>query len=241
MSWFPGWDSIAWTSWWSGFFFWASIGSLMLLGASEVVSHRYTERKDELVEIQQIAEKNAHDDEIARLHLETAQIAERSALLEREAAKANERAAQLEKEAAQARLELMEIQSPRMIRPDKLAEGLAGKPTAKVEIWYVSECSDCHWLATWLAGGLLGAAWRIDQGKALPIPPSKEGPLDGSGAPAASKGGQPWGVSVLPSDGSNPAAEALREVLLNEWKKLGGGKAHDLPDGVVRITVAPRP
>jgi hypothetical protein len=155
-------------------------------------------------------------------------------------AEANERAAQLEKQAADARLELMQLQNPRMIFPDKLAAGLAGKPTAKVEIWYVSECSDCHWLATWLAGGLLAAGWEIDQGKPLPIPPATSG-IDTSGAPAAAKGGQPWGVSVLPSDDSNPAAVALREVLMNEWKRLGGGKADDLPDGVVRITVAPRP
>jgi hypothetical protein len=240
MGWIPGWDSIAGAGWWSGFYFWLSIVSLIGLGMFEIASHRYGDRHDELVEHQRAAEKREHDDEIARLHLETAQITERSAQLDREAAKANERAAQLEKEAAQARLELMELQNPRMIRPDKLAEELAGKPTAKVEIWYVSECSDCHWLATWLAGGLLGAGWQIDQGKPLPIPPATNG-IDSSGAPAVAKGGQPWGVSVLPSDDSNPAAVALSEVLLKQWKKLGGGKAPDLPAGVVRITVAPRP
>jgi outer membrane murein-binding lipoprotein Lpp len=180
------------------------------------------------------------NNETARLSKETETARKETAEAKLQISQANERAAQLEKEAAQARLELMQLQNPRMIRPDKLAEGLAGKPTAKVEIWYVSECSDCHWLATWLAGGLQAAGWTIVQGKPLPIPPAPI-PFDSSGAPAAAKGGQLWGVSVLPSDGSNPAAVALSEVLLNEWKRLGGGEASDLPDGVVRITVAPRP
>jgi len=182
------------------------------------------------------------NNETARLSKEAETARKETADTKLEVSKANERAAQLEKVAAQAQLELMQLQNPRIILPDKLAEGLAGKPTAKVEIWYVSECSDCHWLATWLSAGLAQAGWNIAEGKPLAIPVPKEpSPIDGTGGPAASKGGQPWGVSVLPADGSNPAAEALRGVLLSEWKKLGGGKASDIPEGVVRITVAPRP
>jgi hypothetical protein len=99
MSWFPGWDTIAGTAWWSGFYFWASIFSLMLLGAMEVVSHRYSERKDELVELQQIAEKKTHDKEMAHV--------------QRDAALAIERAARLEKEAAEARLKIAELRQNR--------------------------------------------------------------------------------------------------------------------------------
>ena len=99
MSWIPGWDSIAATGWWSGFFFWASIVSLIGLGISEVASHRFANRKDELSADQQRAEKKVHDEEMARLHLETAQI--------------QERAANLEKEAAEARLSLGKLQTPR--------------------------------------------------------------------------------------------------------------------------------
>jgi hypothetical protein len=99
MSWFPGWDSIVATSWWSGVFFWASIFCLIGLGITEVVSHRYAERKDELVERQQAEEKKKHDDEITAVHLEAAQV--------------RERAAKLEKEAAEARLELARIATAR--------------------------------------------------------------------------------------------------------------------------------
>jgi hypothetical protein len=81
VSWFPGWDSITGTAWWSGFYFWASIGSLMLLGAMEVVSHRYSERKDELVELQQIAEKKTHDEEMARVQHDAARLAAEAELL----------------------------------------------------------------------------------------------------------------------------------------------------------------
>jgi hypothetical protein len=45
----PGWDSVDRTAWWSSFYFWASIFSLLLLGATEVLSHRYGKRHDELV------------------------------------------------------------------------------------------------------------------------------------------------------------------------------------------------
>ena len=55
------------------------------------------------------------------------------------------------------------------------------------------------------------------------------------------QGGQPWGISVLPSDSTNPVAVALFDVLRREFAKLGGGKASDLAEGVVRVIVAPRP
>jgi hypothetical protein len=86
VSWIPGWGSIAAAGWWSGFFFWASIVSLIGLGISEVASHRYGDRKDELTAEQQRIDKKTHDDEIARLHLETAQANERAAKLQEAAA-----------------------------------------------------------------------------------------------------------------------------------------------------------
>jgi hypothetical protein len=86
VSWIPGWGSIAAAGWWSGFFFWASIVSLIGLGISEVASHRYGDRKDELTAEQQRIDKKTHDDEIARLHLEPAQANERAAKLQEAAA-----------------------------------------------------------------------------------------------------------------------------------------------------------
>jgi hypothetical protein len=87
----PGWTSVAGSHWWSNAYFWGSIGALILLGITEIVSHRYGERKDELSAIEQETTKKDHENEIARLHYE--------------AAKMNERAGTLENEAASARLE----------------------------------------------------------------------------------------------------------------------------------------
>jgi hypothetical protein len=56
MWWWPGWDSVESTSFWSHFWFWFGIGCLFMLGASEIVSHIYGLRKDEL---HAVAESNA--------------------------------------------------------------------------------------------------------------------------------------------------------------------------------------
>jgi hypothetical protein len=81
-----GWESVAGASWWSTFWFWDSIVSLLMLGISEVISHRCTERKDLLVEQAQTAEKRQHDEEMARVQRDTAQANERAAELAKEAA-----------------------------------------------------------------------------------------------------------------------------------------------------------
>src|SRR4051794_40517723 len=51
MSWWPGWNSIEGTEFWSTFHFWAGIACLLLLGFFEVLSHYYGERHSALVEI----------------------------------------------------------------------------------------------------------------------------------------------------------------------------------------------
>jgi hypothetical protein len=78
MNWMPGWHSISGTEWWSNFYFWIGICGLMLLGFSELISHRYALRKDELVAEQENDAQSGHDQEIARLALEAAQANRRS-------------------------------------------------------------------------------------------------------------------------------------------------------------------
>jgi len=55
MSWIPGWDSTTSAHWWSNFYFWISLVSLIFLGLFEAVSHHYSERKDELATAEQSA------------------------------------------------------------------------------------------------------------------------------------------------------------------------------------------
>jgi hypothetical protein len=127
--WIPGWESITNAGWWSGFYFWASIVSLIGLGVAEVASHRYGERKDELAAVEQEALERRHNEEMTRVQHDTALANERATQLEkdaaalaaqaaetealvgrarRDAAKANERAAELEKEAELARASIAE-------------------------------------------------------------------------------------------------------------------------------------
>lgn len=100
MSWLPGWNTIAGAHTWESAFFWGSIIALILLGVTEVASHRAAQRKDELTEQQQSETQRRHDEEMARLRLQTAELTER---------------------AAQATLELERIKRPRILSPDQQA------------------------------------------------------------------------------------------------------------------------
>jgi hypothetical protein len=130
-----GWESIQATGWWSGFFFWASIVSLIGLGISEVASHRFSERKDELVERQQIADKERHDADMARVQHDAALAIERAASLEKDAessraaiADANARAAEANRLAESERLARLELEArvaPRRIRGEQRQEMIA--------------------------------------------------------------------------------------------------------------------
>jgi hypothetical protein len=108
MGWIPGWDSIEGAGWWSTFYFWAGIVSLLSLGVCEVISHRYTARKDELTEIVQIATQRRHDEDMARVQYD-------SALANERAAEANKRAAEANQKAQDASLELAKFKAPRVL------------------------------------------------------------------------------------------------------------------------------
>jgi len=126
MSWIPGWESVTGARWWENFYFWASIGALILLGAAEIVSHRYTERKDELAAIEQTSTQRRHDEEMARLHAET----EAS---KAEIAKANASAAEANARAEALRLQLLieqQRRAPRTLTDEQkiaMINGLRGK------------------------------------------------------------------------------------------------------------------
>jgi hypothetical protein len=148
----PGWDSIASAGWWSNFYFWAGIAGLLLLGVSEVVSHRYTERKDELVAEDQDATQRRHDEEMARLRVEAARLSAEAdsaraaiANANTETAKANESAARANERAAQLKLTLEQeiaARQPRNITADEHARMVAYLQTARpkgaiVVIWKI--------------------------------------------------------------------------------------------------------
>jgi hypothetical protein len=77
----PGWDSLSAVT---RFHNWAEIigiAALAMLVAAEIVSYQYGHRKDDLIAQEQLAAGRRHDEEIARLNLETAKATERAALL----------------------------------------------------------------------------------------------------------------------------------------------------------------
>jgi hypothetical protein len=97
----PGWESLpAVTRYHS----WAEIAGVALLGAlvvAEIFAYKYGHRKDAFVEQQQIATNRRHDEEMARLRLETAQ--------------ANAKA-------LEARVELEKYRAPRRLTAERKAE-----------------------------------------------------------------------------------------------------------------------
>jgi hypothetical protein len=86
MSWWPGWDSIAGSQWWSGAGLWASIAALILLGVFQVVSHRYSERHETLAATQRENTDREYNRQIAELHDRASAAEKQSSSLEKEAA-----------------------------------------------------------------------------------------------------------------------------------------------------------
>lgn len=103
MTWWPGWDSIASTGWWSHFWFWFGIACLFALGASEIVSHVYGLRKDELVTAAETAattqRKSDADAAEARRKTETEALQQRLSEADKKVAEARQAAADAAKKA----------------------------------------------------------------------------------------------------------------------------------------------
>jgi hypothetical protein len=116
-----------------GFYFWFGILCLFLLGASEVLSHYYGLRKDELVAAterslnKERAEKDAtHEDQLRQVR--------------KAAENANAKAAQLAAQAA-------DQQTPRRLKPDQktaLIAALSPFPNQKAELWCLVSAFDCN-------------------------------------------------------------------------------------------------
>jgi hypothetical protein len=95
MSWLPGWHSAVDSGWWSHFWFWFGIICLLALGASEVVSHFYGLRKDELIEI---AAHNADEQRKRDANSAEARRESESKTLQHSLSEARERAAELQQQ-----------------------------------------------------------------------------------------------------------------------------------------------
>jgi hypothetical protein len=145
MFWIPGWSSVAGSHWWEGFFFWVSIGGLILLGVAEIASHRYAQRKDELAAIEQQEVQDQHDKDMAALHL-------KAASLEKEAAAANERTAEIEKYTAWRRLS--QEQSDAILNEIRPIQ-------KRVVLAYIGNDPECLFMAAQLEHIFKYAEWKV--------------------------------------------------------------------------------
>jgi hypothetical protein len=223
---------------WSSIFFWVGIGALLLLGISEVVSHRYSQRKDELVSEQQSATERRHDEEMARVHLETAQ--------------ARERQAQAELALEQLRKKL----GPRQIDRNAFLAALKDQPRGQVEVLFIRDDPEAFSLALGISQLLKEAGWD-----AAPPAPVRTGDIYPTSPSVMSVGGQPSGVTVVAHSitraESNWFVDKMRgrDWARTPWTVLcaalsdalgsvngsGGARSGAPPEGQLRVVVAPRP
>lgn len=238
MSLFPGWYSITGTHWWENFFFWASIVALILLGVAEVISHRYTERKDELTNIEQQQAQIQHDKDMAALHLQASQANERAATLEKEAAELRIGAAHLEKEAGR-----------RFIKRDAFLQALQDAPKAEFELLYGEDDLNSKYLSLQLRVLLIHEGWSLIKEQGVPLKDILSQSLMYPMAPvlvSSRSTSLPTGSFMikigpaLPSDKSTAATAVMGAIR----EGLGRGSVEkddpSLPEGRIIITVFPR-
>lgn len=151
MSWIPGWQTATTAKAWSDGWFWASIGALLLLGVCEVISHRYSERKDELeAELQRNLQRQ-HDNDIAALQLKAAQ--------------ANERAAVADQHAADANLALERYKAPRAITDadaETMRKHLEAFFGTRIEVFLTSDINESVNIHARIVQILQGARWHVE-------------------------------------------------------------------------------
>jgi hypothetical protein len=133
MAWLPGWDSIDGAKSWGDLYFWFGIACLFLLGASEILSHYYGVRKDELV----AAAESGLNEERAK---KDAQYEDQLRSAQKAADDATMKAAQLAAQSA-------DRQIRRHLRPDQkdfLVSALSTFAGQKVELWCLVGVLDCN-------------------------------------------------------------------------------------------------
>jgi hypothetical protein len=144
----PGWGSLPTVT---RFHNWAEMAGMAALVFAEIVAYKYGHRKDDLTEQQQTAANQRHDEEMARLHLETAKANERAAALN----------AALDKE--------REKTSPRTWKKEQFdaIQSVRGKVT-DVGVLVQRNCLECFMFANHLELALHQAGVRLYGDDSLP-------------------------------------------------------------------------
>src|SRR5260221_7182328 len=220
MTWWPGWDSIECAGWWSGFYFWFGIFCLFMLGVSEMVSHRYGQRRDALVAIAEDARSRQRtQEEIATQQRHASEIGG----LKEQLSEAEDKVLKLQKQQADRRF------SPE--QKQMLIATLSPFKGQLVDITSVLGDSEAHKLAEEIASVFAGAEWNYG----------------GGASQAVYSGTSPVGVQVVVNservDAGNPpkAARALVEALQNAKIAVTPLKDAGVPADGIRLIVGRKP
>ena len=103
----PGWDSLPAVTRYHNWAEIAGIIAVAVLVVAEIIQFKYGHRRDDLIAQEQTATNQRHDEEMARLHLDTAQ--------------SNARAAEATQKATEAQLALEKFKAPRVLQPEQWA------------------------------------------------------------------------------------------------------------------------
>jgi len=227
-----------WDSWGVRALIWgAVIGvfALLLTAASAYILYRVADVAQKSLE----SESKASSERVATLNKDTVS-------LQTDLAKAQVEIAEAREAAAKAQLALQKYKGPRNLDIEPFLAKLATASAAKVQVVYVRECTDCSWLAQFIASFLVTAKWEswlapIDEVVAVANGPFRHQPS------AISLRARPWGITILAKSiddfgKEGTSLEALFQALL---PSAGGNDMTvtndpELPADIIRIVVAPK-
>jgi hypothetical protein len=174
--------------------------------------------------------------------LAVAEARERAAQAEARAAEANARAAFNLYRANEIEQEFRKRSQPRFPNFLKLQTILeTNTPPKNIEVMYFRECVDCETCAVSLVNMIISAGWPVNPPLARPIQTSSD-----RWSVIEKTGAQTWGISVIAndiSDGGKGPCSVLAHALadsLGRYEVRGTIQHNSVPDGTVRVVVAPR-
>lgn len=219
MSWLPGWDSVEESGWWGNFHFWFGIVCLFLLCVTEVLSHLYGLRKDNLVSANEINVSDQHTKETNAIR------------------KQLEDAEQVATEAQQKIAKLQRQSEPRSISNDEksaLAVAISPFVGQKIVVFDLLGDTEGAALASGLIESIRRAGWDDGGGTGL-----TQGIFTGP---------QPVGVEVIINDSETQkdvwhAAQTLARELVRLgfmlWPQIG--LSQEVQNGQIKLVIGTKP
>lgn len=139
----PGWDSLPAVTRYHNWAEMAGIIAVAVLVVAEVIQYKYGHRRDDLITLEQTATNQRHDEELARVHLETAQAKEKTEELRRQ------------------NLELEEAVAPRSLEQGHSSAALKEFAGTQVFLTSVPEFESRRFLR-YMALMFTMAEWKVD-------------------------------------------------------------------------------